>query len=358
MRVLLLVLALVSVFVSSAIPQIQHTLSLVPMPADVQMGTGQLLIDPSFSVAITGHTDVRLQRAVDRFLSRLRRLTGMLPLDMKPADSPNATLLILSGTGGKDIEELGEDESYKLEISNSGAKLSAATTLGIMRGLETFLQLVEITPDGFAVPGVAIQDKPRFPWRGLMIDVSRHFIPLEVLKRNLDGMAAVKLNVFHWHLSDNQGFRVESKKFPKLQGLGSDGLYYTQDEIRDLIGYAGDRGIRVVPEFDMPGHSTAWFVGYPELASGPGPYAIERQWGIFDPAIDPTQERTYKFLDELISEMATLFPDQFFHIGGDEVNGKQWDANPKIQAFMRLHDLKSNQDLQAYFNKRVQQIVT
>ena len=358
MRVLLLVLALVSVLVSSAIPQIQRTLSLMPMPAEVQMGTGQLLIDPSFSVAITGHTDVRLQRAVDRFLSHLRRLTGMLPLDMKPADSPNATLVILSGTGGKDIEELGEDESYKLEISNSGAKLSAATTLGIMRGLETFLQLVEITPDGFAVPAVAIQDKPRFPWRGLMIDVSRHFIPLEVLKRNLDGMAAVKLNVFHWHLSDNQGFRVESKKFPKLQGLGSDGLYYTQDEIRDLIGYAGDRGIRVVPEFDMPGHSTAWFVGYPELASGPGPYAIERQWGIFDPAIDPTQERTYKFLDELIGEMATLFPDQFFHIGGDEVNGKQWDANPKIQAFMRLHDLKNNQDLQAYFNKRVQQIVT
>jgi hexosaminidase len=330
----------------------------MPMPANVQMGTGQLLIDPSFSVAITGHTDVRLQRAVDRFLSHLRRLTGMLPLDMKPADSPNATLLILSGTGGKDIEELGEDESYKLEISNSGAKVSAATTLGIMRGLETFLQLVEITPDGFAVPAVAIQDKPRFPWRGLMIDVSRHFIPIDVLKRNLDGMAAVKLNVFHWHLSDNQGFRVESKKFPKLQGLGSDGLYYTQDEIRDLIGYAGDRGIRVVPEFDMPGHSTAWFVGYPELASGPGPYAIERQWGIFDPAIDPTQERTYKFLDELIGEMATLFPDQFFHIGGDEVNGKQWDANPKIQAFMRLHDLKSNQDLQAYFNKRVQLIVT
>ena len=358
MRVLLPVLALVSVLVSSAIPQIQRTLSLMPMPAEVQMGTGQLLIDPSFSVAITGHTDVRLQRAVDRFLSHLRRLTGMLPLDMKPADSPNATLVILSGTGGKDIEELGEDESYKLEISNSGAKLSAANTLGIMRGLETFLQLVEITPDGFAVPAVAIQDKPRFPWRGLMIDVSRHFIPLEVLKRNLDGMAAVKLNVFHWHLSDNQGFRVESKKFPKLQGLGSDSLYYTQDEIRDLIGYAGDRGIRVVPEFDMPGHSTAWFVGYQELASGAGPYAIERQWGIFDPAIDPTQERTYKFLDELIGEMATLFPDQFFHIGGDEVNGKQWDANPKIQAFMRLHDLKNNQDLQAYFNKRVQQIVT
>ena len=227
-----------------------------------------------------------------------------------------------------------------------------------MRGLETFLQLVQTTSDGFAVPAIAIQDQPRFPWRGLMIDVGRHFIPLDVLKRNLDGMAAVKLNVFHWHLSENQGFRIESKKFPKLQEMGSDGLYYTQDEVRDLIAYAHDRGIRVVPEFDMPGHSTAWFVGYPELASGPGPYQIERKWGVFDPAMDPTQERTYKFLDAFIGEMAELFPDQYFHIGGDEVNGKQWDANPNIQAFMHAHGLKTNQDLQAYFNTRVQKIVS
>ena len=138
------------------------------------------------------------------------------------------------------------------------------------------------------MPSILIEDKPRFPWRGLMIDVGRHFIPLDVLKRNLDGMAAVKLNVFHWHLSEDQGFRVESKKFPRLHQMGSDGLYYTQDEVRDLIAYARDRGIRVVPEFDMPGHSTAWFVGYPELASGPGPYEIERKWGIFDPAMDAT----------------------------------------------------------------------
>ena len=207
-------------------------------------------------------------------------------------------------------------------------------------------------------PQLLFEDQPRFSWRGLMIDVSRHFIPLDVLKRNLDGMAAVKLNVFHWHLSDDQGFRVESQKFPKLQELGSDGLYYTQAEVRDLIAYAHDRGIRVVPEFDMPGHSTAWFVGYPELASAPGPYQIERKWGVFDPAMDPTQERTYKFLDTFIGEMAKLFPDQYFHIGGDEVNGKQWDANPNIQAFMRAHGMKNNQDLQAYFNTRVQKIVS
>src|SRR5439155_9355749 len=170
------------------------------------------------------------------------------------------------------------------------------------------LQLVKTSSTGFAVLEVTIQDRPRFAWRGLMIDVARHFIPLDVLKRNLDGMAAVKMNVFHWHLSENQGFRIESKKLPKLHQLGSDGLYYTQDEVRELIAYARDRGIRVIPEFDMPGHSTSWFVGYPELASAAGPYQIERKWGVFDPAMDPTQERTYKFLDQFIGEMAALFP--------------------------------------------------
>jgi hexosaminidase len=330
----------------------------MPMPASMQVKTGQLVIDASFSVGISGHSDVHLQHAVELFLDSLRRQTGMPPLDMKVTDAAQAKLVVHSERASKAVQELGEDESYSLEISPAGAKLDAATPLGIMRGLHTFLQLVQTTSDGFAAPAIAIQDKPRFPWRGLMIDVGRHFIPLDVLKRNLDGMAAVKLNVFHWHLSENQGFRVESKKFPKLQEMGSDGLYYRQDEVRDLIVYAQDRGIRVVPEFDMPGHATAWFVGYPELASGPGPHQIERKWGVFDPAMDPTQERTYKFLDGLIGEMAKLFPDQFFHIGGDEVNGKEWDANSNIQTFMRAHGLKDNQDLQAYFNQRVQKIVS
>jgi len=357
-RTILLAIMLCAVFTSLVEAQVQQSLNLMPMPAKVQLGNGRLLIDPSFSVAITGHKEARLDRAIQLFLSQLRQQTGMPPTDMKVTNSSSAALVMQCAGGTRDVQELGEDESYRLEVSNSGARLSAPTTLGVMRGLQTFLQLVETTGEGFAVPAATIEDGPRFPWRGLMIDVSRHFIPLDVLRRNLDGMAAVKLNVFHWHLSDNQGFRVESKKFFKLHEMGSDGLYYTQNEVRDLIAYARERGIRVVPEFDMPGHSTAWFVGYPELASGPGPYEIERKWGVFDPAMDPTREETYKFLDKFIGEMAGLFPDQFFHIGGDEVNGKQWDANPKIQAFMRSHGLKDNNDLQAYFNQRVQQIVS
>ena len=335
----------------------QPVLNLMPLPASVQSGAGSMGVDSSFSVAFTGYTEPRLERAGERFLRQLARQTA-LPLSLKPAGLAKATLVVHTEHASKEIQEVGEDENYVLEVTTAGAKLTAPTPLGAMHGLQTFLQLVDVSPSGFAAPALKIQDQPRFPWRGLMIDSARHFIPLDVIRRNIDGMEAVKMNVFHWHLSENQGFRVESRKYPKLHELGSDALYYTQDEIRDLIAHARDRGIRVVPEFDMPGHSTAWFVGHPELASGKGPYAIERKWGIFDPAMDPANEKVYKFLDDLIGEMARIFSDHYFHIGGDEVNGKEWDANPKIQAFMKAHGIKNNEALQAYFSGRVQKLVT
>jgi hexosaminidase len=322
------------------------------MPSAVQPGSGQLLIDQSFSVAVTGVHDASLDGGVQRFQAHLSKQTG-IPFRPKPGAA--ASLQIHVDHGPEQVQKLGEDESYELTVSDSGAKLTAPTPLGVLHGLETFLQLVQPSATGFSVPAVTIKDQPRFPWRGLMFDVSRHFIPIDVLKRNLDAMAAVKMNVLHWHLSDDQGFRVESKKFPKLTGMGSDGMYYTQDEIREFIAYAHDRGIRVMPEFDIPGHSRSWFLGYPELSSGPGPYTLEG--GGIDPIMDPTQESTYKFLERFIAEMAKLFPDAYFHIGGDEVNGKQWDANPKIQAFVHAHNMKNNQDLQAYFNQRLQKIV-
>lgn len=337
--------------------QSSPTLNVMPFPAKVQRSDGVLKIDGHFTIAFAGYREARLDRAGQRFLRQLQRQMGIVffPAE-KNAASP--ALAIATDHESKPVQELGEDESYTLDITPAGAKLHAANPLGILHGLQTFLQLVAITPDGFAAPAVHIEDQPRFLWRGLMIDSGRHFQPLEVIKRNLDGMEAVKMNVFHWHLTDNQGFRVESRKFPKLHEQGSDGHFYTQDEIRDVIDYARDRGIRVIPEFDMPGHSTAWFAGHPELASGQGPYEIERKWGVFDPAMDPTNDKTYKFLDEFIGEMAKLFPDQFFHIGGDEVNGKEWDANPKIQAFKKSHKIKNNAELQAYFSGRVQEIVT
>ena len=340
-----------------AMGQEQTTPNLMPMPSNVQMGTGSLAIDAGFTVQLTGYTEPRLERAVGRFVQQLGKQTAIPRFaGAAPGERP-ATLLIVTDHPSKPVQELGEDESYQLDVTPNGAKLSAATPLGTMHGLRTFLQLVDVSPNGFAVPVLAIRDRPRFPWRGLMIDSARHFMPMEVLKRNIDGMEAVKMNVFHWHLSENQGFRAESKKFPKLTGLGSDGLFYTQAEMREIVEYARDRGIRVVPEFDMPGHSTAWFVGYPELASGKGPYAIERRWGVFDPAMDPTNEKVYKFLDQFIGEMTKIFPDHYFHIGGDEVNGKEWSANPRIQAYMKEHGIANNEALQAYFSGRVQKLV-
>jgi hexosaminidase len=317
---------------------------LMPWPAKIEMGPGSLAIGSPIRIALPDYSDPRVQNAV-------RRLGELVP-----AGSP-ATLTIQYQQTSAPVQQLGEDESYRLEVTPQQAHLTAPNPLGVLRGLETFRQLIVSGPQGAEVPVVDIQDHPRFAWRGLHLDVARHWMPIEVVKRNLDGMAAVKLNVFHWHLSDDQGFRVESQRFPKLQQLGSDGLYYTERQVREVIEYARDRGIRVVPEFDIPGHTTSWLVGYPELASAPGSYQIERNWGVFDATMDPTRESTYEFLDAFIADMAALFPDPFFHIGGDEVTGKQWKSSARIQAFLRTHGLKSTQDLQAYFNRRLQKIV-
>jgi hexosaminidase len=335
--------------------QSNKTLSLMPMPATVQPGTGEFLIGSSLKVLVQGNGGSLVERAVNRFLYGLWQRTG-IPTRSASSDSP-PNFIVNCATAGSDVQSVEEDESYRLEVTSSTVHLDAPKPLGVLHGLQTFLQLVEVGPQGFAAPVITIKDQPRFPWRGLLIDVSRHFMPLEVVKRNLDGMEAVKFNVLHWHLSDDQGFRVESKKFPKLQQMSSEGMYYTQEQIKDLIEYAHDRGIRVVPEFDVPGHATSWFVAYPELASEPGPYQVEHKWGVFNPAMDPTREETYQFLDDFIGEMARLFPDPYFHIGGDEVNGKAWSKNPKIQEFKTAHDLKKNHDLQAWFNKRLQEIV-
>ncbi len=237
-------------------------------------------------------------------------------------------------------------------------ELTAPNPLGVLHGLQTFLQLVRITPQGFAAPVVTIDDQPRFPWRGLMLDSGRHFMPLDVIEGNLDGMEAVKLNVFHWHISDDQGFRLESRTYPLLHGQGSNGLFYTQPQVAEVIDYARNRGIRVVPEFDMPCHTTSWLVGYPQLASGPGPYKIADQWGVMNSAMDPTRESTFQFLDKFLDEATALFPDAYFHIGGDECNGKEWNANQKIQAWMREHSIKDNAALQSYFSARLQKLVT
>ncbi|HLM24484.1 MAG TPA: family 20 glycosylhydrolase [Pyrinomonadaceae bacterium] len=353
----LLIILICAVVASAQEPAPAPKHNLMPVPASVKFHPERLAVDSSFKVATRGHSDARLLGGISRFM---RRLEGRTVLTLAPGLAPDdqATALIINCQGpGKNIPGVGENESYRIDITRRQALLTAPTVVGALRGLETLLQLLDADRNGYFLPGVQIDDQPRFPWRGLLIDVSRHFETMEVLKRNLDAMAAVKLNVFHWHLTEDQGFRVESKKLPKLHQLGSDGNYYTQDQVREIIAYARDRGIRVVPEFDIPGHSTSWLVGYPELGSAPGPYAIERRPGIFEPALDPTREEVYKFLETFLGEMAALFPDDYLHIGGDENEGKQWDRNPTIQAYMKQKGIKDNHALQAYFNTRLLKIL-
>jgi len=336
---------------------------LMPAPASLKTAPGRLAVTPGFLVALRGPAEPRLQDALFRLLRTVEDRTG-LTFPHTPAGgfalaagAAPAALVIDCGAAGPAVPVLGEDESYTLEVTETQAVLHAPTTTGGLRGLATLQQLLQADAAGWFLPAVSIDDHPRFPWRGLLIDVCRHWQPMAVIKRNLDGMALVKLNVLHLHLTENQGFRIESRKFPRLHELGSDGHYFTQDEMREIIAYAAARGIRVVPEFDIPGHATAWVVGYPELASAPGPYVIERAWGVFDPVLDPTNPQVYELLDGFLGEMAALFPDPYIHIGGDENNGVQWNANPRIQAYIREHNLKDNAGLHAYFNTRVHAIL-
>lgn len=355
-KVLLIFTLILSVFLAVSAQDLQTARrNLIPVPANLIWKNGRLPVTKNFTVAVSGKTDERLKSYIFRVMRRLEGRTIFEFSRDLSNDSANASLLIETTSTGNAIPKLGDDESYNLEISDRQAKITAPTTVGAMRGLETFLQLLEGDNDGFYFPAVSINDSPRFPWRGLMIDSARHFQPVEVIKRNLDGMAAVKLNVLHWHLTEDQGFRVETKKLPELHLQGSDGDFYTQEQIRDLVKYAADRGIRVMPEFDMPGHATAWLVSHPEIGSGlPGQtYKIERLPGIFDPTLDPTNEKTYKLLEVFFAEMSALFPDAYMHIGGDENEGKQWNANPNIQAFMKKNGIKDNHALQTYFNKRI-----
>jgi hexosaminidase len=332
--------------------------TLLPEPASVKsMSDLDLRLDSALQLQVTPANSPLLQDAANRLLYQLQQATGIGILPPKKDALDAASLALVVKDPSITLPYLGMDESYNLESNGHQLRIEAQTIFGLQRGIATLLQLIQTDNQGYFVPAVSIQDAPRFAWRGLMLDPSRHFLPVDNIDRTLDAMAAVKLNVLHLHLADNQGFRIESKRFPRLTAMGSGGEFYTQEQIRGIVAYAAVHGIRVVPEFDMPGHSTSWFAGYPELASAAGPYTPDHTFGVHDEAIDPTKESTYKFIDSLLGEMADLFPDSYVHIGGDESNGKQWLANPEIVRFMKSHNMAKTSALQAYFNQRVRQIL-
>ena len=347
----------IAFFLLSIVGKAQQT-DLMPVPASVVINKNNFRLSPNFSIAITGKADDRLYKEASRFFQRLSERTGLFFKTWnvtKENVNPLASLQIHANKKG--IVQINMEESYELVVDEAKISLKSETDIGAIRGLETLLQLISADQNGFYFKGVTIKDSPRFAWRGLLISQPYHFMPMDVVKRTLDAMAMVKMNVLHLYISDDQGYTIESKVFPKLHQQASGGNYFTQVQIAEIIQFADQRGIRIVPEIDLPGHSTAILTAFPELASIPRAYQLQDHWGVFDPTVDPTKEKNYIFLDTLLTEVASLFPDHYFHIGGDENTGRDWVKSIPIQAFMKEKGLNSTVSLQNYFNRHIQQIL-
>ncbi|NHO33171.1 family 20 glycosylhydrolase [Acetobacter sp. LMG 1636] len=347
----------------------------MPVPASVQFSTGGLPLSGGISIIWDTKPSSMLKRAAARFTTRAEAISSRLG----PVTGNAGSAIPVHIHASKDSGALTVDakEGYSLAVSPTGVVLTADGPDGVVHGFATLLQLIGPGASGPQFALADITDSPRFPWRGLMIDVSRHFMSVETIKRQLDAMELTKLNVMHWHLSDGTGFRVESKRFPKLQTTGGHHQFYTQAQIRDVIAYAGDRGIRIVPEFDIPGHTLSILEAYPELAAQqPVPFSknwkqtcdvttggdtttasCKKVFNYNNAAIDPSNPEVLNFARELYAEMGRLFPDRYFHSGGDEVVPSQWTGNPKIAAYMKSHGYADAPAMQAAFTAQVQKVL-
>lgn len=340
-------------------------LPLIPYPQTLTKTAGQFTLPSQVSLDIKAGDEFpvgnkslqpQISAAADQLAQRLKKQTGV-DVFFSPNTKTPATLIVQVQRPNSEPLLSTRAEAYSIKISKQVINLTAETPLGVLRGFETLLQLATEKNKRIVFPLVDIQDAPRFAWRGLLLDSSRHFFSVATIKRQLDAMAMAKLNVFHWHLTDDQGWRLELPSYPKLHQLASQGLYYTEADIRDVVAYANARGIAVMPEVDMPGHASAIALAYPELVSGTGPYAAETRWGVHTPSLNPTNEQVYAFADAVIAQLTRLFPFAYIHMGGDEVNPEEWNKNPQIQSFMRDKGMANAHDLQAYFNQRLVKIL-
>lgn len=347
-------------------------LDVVPYPQEVKLGSGYLQLDDHFLMDInkcSADCDV-LQRAMERYMKIIKQPPGSTGTTFRlsifenrinttePNGPPGKLMRLNIITTAQDPVELqlGVDESYEIDIPSGlntdaqEATLTASTTWGALRGLETFAQLVQYQSTVDGLSGYVIKwspmnivDAPRYPWRGVLVDTARHYLSVPLLQRTVDTMAAMKLNVLHWHIVDAESFPYVSEKYPELQSKATyhPSASYSKDTIKDLIAYARDRGVRIMPEFDTPGHTAAIGQAYPDLIADCYDWMVEYygtnlRWSLFDNvALDVTKDATKKFAADIISEMAELFPDDYFHIGGDEVNQGCWGAVPSINSWMQ-----------------------
>lgn len=349
---------------------------IVPLPKQLEVTEGAFVLNEETRFLVRGDAEATI---AEFFKDLIAPATGLHPAIIHDASIVDNTIEFALSEG------VTAEEGYQLSVQPGHVRVTAATPAGLFYGAQTLRQLLPVAiekqfPMGntdWSIPAVEIEDEPRFEYRGMHLDVSRTFFPPKSIKRYIDFIAMHKMNKFHWHLTDNQGWRLEIKKYPRLTGVGSQrretvightmdrnrsydgkphGGYYTQDDVRDIVAYAAARHIDVVPEIDIPGHATAMVVAYPELSCVKAETEVTRSYGIFLEVLCPT-ETTFSFLDDIFKEMDGLFPYPYVHIGGDEILRDQWEESAEAKAVMEKEGLKNTLELQGYFVKRVEKLV-
>ncbi|HEY3430074.1 MAG TPA: beta-N-acetylhexosaminidase [Cyclobacteriaceae bacterium] len=342
-----------------------NTITIIPVPVKITPGSGMFRWNESVTIG-TGDQGKKAAQFLSDFLT-----TKKIPstLTSPEADGNQVTLSIIQN------DEL-KKEGYTLSVDDTGVAISANTDAGLFYGVQSLIQL--ISADGKEVAKAQITDYPRFSYRGLHLDVCRHMFPVSFVKKYIDLMARHKFNRFHWHLTEDQGWRIEIKKYPKLQEIAAyrnetlighahdkpekfDGTryggFYTQEEIKEVIQYAADRYVTIVPEIEMPGHAQAALSAYSELGCTGGPYTAATKWGVFENVYCAGKEETFKFLEGVIDEVAELFPGEYIHVGGDECPKTSWEKCKHCQKRMKAEGLKDEHELQSYFVQRMEKYI-
>jgi len=331
---------------------------LVPMPYTLEWRSGTFVLDQATTISC----DETLQNEADYIANILEKSLGTT-LKRKEKATKNALIL-------KVEEKISANkEAYQLKINKENILLTGASTTGVFRGLQTLLQLLppeiyKMSPmnEAIKVPIGYIADEPKFVWRGMLLDCSRHFMEKDFVKRYIDLLAYHKMNTFHWHLTEDQGWRIEIKKYPKLTEIGAwrtekDGSqyggFYTQEDVKEIVAYAKERHITVIPEIEMPGHSQAALAAYPEYSCTGGPFKVETEWGVFREIYCAGNDATFEFLEDVLTEVIDLFPSEYIHIGGDEVPKYRWEHCDKCQKRLKDENIKDEHELQAYFLERM-----
>ncbi|RZL15961.1 MAG: beta-N-acetylhexosaminidase, partial [Hymenobacter sp.] len=351
-------------------------IAIIPQPVRLVPGTGSFAITPATKIYVGPKND-ELRRIGQSLSEEIGRATGVTPPVVAAAPGKQGTGYIQL-TLAQPVDTLGT-EGYTLSVQPTRVVVAARQPQGLYLGTQTIRQLLpaQRTP-GASLPAVEVADKPRYSWRGMHLDVSRHFFPVEFVKQYIDYLALHKMNTFHWHLTDDQGWRIEIKKYPQLTSVGGYregtlighygakvpeydnvryGGFYTQEQVKEVVKYAQDRYITVVPEIEMPGHALAALTAYPALSCTGGPFKVGQTWGVYDDIFCAGNEQTFAFLQDVLTEIMPLFPSKIVHIGGDEAPKTRWKTCPKCQARIKAEHLKDEHELQSYFVQRMEKFV-